>query len=641
MSSFTGAVLLSSTAEPTSIPSVSPPDEVGLGPCVRFATATSAVTCRKRVVHPDDVGERQYWPAWGGQGWVCFAGRLDGRSLLASALELETADGVPNGVLACRAVERWGEDAGRHLRGDFALAAWHETERRLILTGDPLGMRVLYYCRQGDLLLFASTVRALLAMPRVPRALNERYIVDFMARNIADEDDATFYRDIRKAVPGTCTVITTDAIRTVVTYRFDPERRIRLKDDGAYLDAARELLDQAVADRIRSVAPVPIAASGGLDSACLGVSVRAQQRPVTLLTLISEPGLPQYVRPNSRYLDEQSLVEALAAVLGARAEFHPPLPGTDWSPASSLFFTIAGVPMRDPCGLACFEAVNNRAATLGARSILTGGGGNVTLTWNGLGSLPDMVRQGRFLTYARELTAFCGGRPRHLAGMIKHHLIPLLLGPQYRLRDLNSYTAITPEALGSFKTLERMRQTGNDPGFIFPGNSRRNRIRLLNRGRNGMAELTAMIRARHGVTHFLPMIDTRIIEFSLAIPNDQYLRNGTDRFLARRLLRTAGIPPAITENRLRGAQHPEWFAHKNLIRPSLPAQIERLRRSPTVQRLLDLDRLSRIVQNWPANEVAAEYQRNDLDVVLTCALTVGTFIAWAEGTEARLPEAMP
>jgi hypothetical protein len=39
-----------------------------------------------------------------------------------------------------------------------------------------------------------------------------------------------------------------------------------------------------------------------------------------------------------------------------------------------------------------------------------------------------------------------------------------------------------------------------------------------------------------------------------------------------------------------------------------------------------------MIGNWPADTVAAERQRSGFSALLSGALSVGAFIAWAEGT---------
>ncbi len=628
MSSFVGTVLLGS-GESLSAPPSSPPDEPGLESCTRHEGLGWAIRHRLRVVTPEDRLERQPLPAWG-DGWVCFAGRLDDLPHLASALNMRSA-GMADGALACRALERWDCDAPARLIGDYALAAWHHAERRLILAADPQGMRSMYYWRKGDTVIFSTTLHGLLAMPQVSRAIDQRHVADYLAMNYGDAD-TTFYRDIRKVVPGTCVVITQGSIRAVEAHRFDPERRIRLKDDGAYVETARALLDQAVADRLRAVGPVPISVSGGLDSACVAASVHTQAPSTKLLTAMAGPGAIG-IRKSSGYTDERPLVEILACAFpGLDAEFHVASPNTDWSPDSRLSTAHSGAPYRNPAHLAWFGGVYRRAEALGAHSILTGNAGNMTLTWDGRRGLLSALRQGKIVHLARELAMESRGSPRTLAGTIWKHLVLPLKGQQQLSGELRSYSALSPQAMREFDILDRMRARGNDTGFVLQGDSRRMRIQSLLRSRHARSDVMNMLRGLYGLDILIPLNDVRLVEFCLAIPEEQFLKNGTDRYLARRLLRRAGVPRAITENRQRGRQHPEWFAHMTEAAPSFPAQMERLRRSPTVGRLIDLDRLDHLIDAWPANAQAAERQRKAYGALMNAALSVGAFIAWAEGT---------
>lgn len=149
-------------------------------------------------------GSPAFLPIQGGRGMLAFAGRLDDRCSVVAALNLPL--GTDDSDIAARAVERWGTDAPGRLLGDFALAVWFGDEGRLMLAGDAMGMRTVYYWRGPDRVLFATSLRSLLAMPGVPRAVDELFIADHLAMNYGD-DEATFYRDIRKVRPGTCILL--------------------------------------------------------------------------------------------------------------------------------------------------------------------------------------------------------------------------------------------------------------------------------------------------------------------------------------------------------------------------------------------------------------------------------------------------
>ena len=74
-----------------------------------------------------------------------------------------------------------GLDAVARWRGMFACAIWDASARTLHLVRDRLGIKPLYYYRDGARLLFASEVRALLASGRVPLRLNREALATYLA----------------------------------------------------------------------------------------------------------------------------------------------------------------------------------------------------------------------------------------------------------------------------------------------------------------------------------------------------------------------------------------------------------------------------------------------------------------------------
>ena len=51
----------------------------------------------------------------------------------------------------------------------FAVALWTESQKRLVLARDRMGIKPLYYYRSGDDVYFGSELKAILEHPEVPR----------------------------------------------------------------------------------------------------------------------------------------------------------------------------------------------------------------------------------------------------------------------------------------------------------------------------------------------------------------------------------------------------------------------------------------------------------------------------------------
>src|SRR5579863_5561077 len=67
---------------------------------------------------------------------------------------------------------QWDTASFARLRGMFAAAIWTESRKRLVLARDRLGIKPLYYYRQGDDVYFGSELKAILDHPEVPRHLD-------------------------------------------------------------------------------------------------------------------------------------------------------------------------------------------------------------------------------------------------------------------------------------------------------------------------------------------------------------------------------------------------------------------------------------------------------------------------------------
>ncbi|MES2941143.1 MAG: hypothetical protein V4864_25970 [Pseudomonadota bacterium] len=74
--------------------------------------------------------------------------------------------------VALHAWEEWGEASLERLHGMFAMVLWDRAARQLVLARDRLGIKPLYVCELPHGLLFASELKALLAHPDCPRAMD-------------------------------------------------------------------------------------------------------------------------------------------------------------------------------------------------------------------------------------------------------------------------------------------------------------------------------------------------------------------------------------------------------------------------------------------------------------------------------------
>ena len=96
------------------------------------------------------------------------------------------------------------------------------------------------------------------------------------------------------------------------------------------------------------------------------------------------------------------------------------------------------------------------------------------------------------------------------------------------------------------------------PANICPSTRRRlemaswHRIRAFNSFVE-TADWFAKVRAKFGIDIRTPAFDRRLVEFCIGIPQDQYLRNGCDRWLIRRAMK-GRLPDVVLANKKSGVQ---------------------------------------------------------------------------------------
>ena len=172
--------------------------------------------------------------------------------------------------------EDLGEGMLEQLRGQFALALWDQREQRLILARDRFGICPLYWTRQttadGDWLLFASEIKALLASGLVPARPDPRGI-NHAFTFFALPGPVTCFAGVQTLLPGHFLTIhlgerSEPRIHDRIYWQIDfPDRgQEEPGDPRRVVDEFEQLMLKAVERRLRADVPVVSYLSGGVDS---------------------------------------------------------------------------------------------------------------------------------------------------------------------------------------------------------------------------------------------------------------------------------------------------------------------------------------------------------------------------------------
>jgi asparagine synthase (glutamine-hydrolysing) len=161
-----------------------------------------------------------------------------------------------------------GCDGLRSLNGMFAFALFDANARELVLARDRLGVKPLYYAHLDDRLLFASELKALLAVWPREREIDPGALLQSL-QNRFNTGETSLVRGIRRLPPGTALVV--DAELKVREHRYwSPlDVRPRRLDFDEAVEEFEPLFRRVMLEHLRADVPHGLFLSSGVDSGIL------------------------------------------------------------------------------------------------------------------------------------------------------------------------------------------------------------------------------------------------------------------------------------------------------------------------------------------------------------------------------------
>jgi len=165
--------------------------------------------------------------------------------------------------------EEHGARCVERLRGMFAFAIWDERARQLLLARDRLGIKPLYYADRGNEIVFASELKPILQLARVPRAVDWG-AAHHLFTSLSTPSSRSIVDGVAKLEPARTAVASRTSPRLRIEkywdIQFTPNERA---SEGELIEQLRHLLTESVA--LHQISDVPVGAflSGGIDSSAV------------------------------------------------------------------------------------------------------------------------------------------------------------------------------------------------------------------------------------------------------------------------------------------------------------------------------------------------------------------------------------
>lgn len=514
---------------------------------------------------------RERWPFVGASETLVLVAdaRIDNRDELARSLDLRRDASQSDAALILASYERWGADCPKALVGDFAFAIWDRRIRRLFCARDAMGVKPFYYVASPRFFAFASEAKALFRLREVPRDPDPQQVATFLDWR-HDERVRTLYRSVDRLAAAHAMLVGPGTVVQRRYWELDTQRELHLASDEEYAAAFRELFTEAVRCRIRSVHPVGTTLSGGLDSSAIACTARR-------LVPAGAPSLhafsvvfPELPTEELRLIDERAYVDAVLA--GGDLESHF-VRGDHLSPLADVSRLLWHLdePYFAP-NLYLHWAMFGAARASGVRVFLDGLDGDATVG-HGFGRLASLARARRWDVLESEVRAFARNRGLDAERVLDAHVLPGLADLARRGRfvawsrgasELSRRFGLSRRRVaaqyGARPFAARLRHPRSRDGRV--RTERQAQIETLSRPIYQLAlEMMDKCASAFGVEPRYPFLDRRLMEFCVALPEEQKFADGWPRILLRRAM--AGILP----------ERVRWRSDKANLSPNFHRQL--------------------------------------------------------------------
>lgn len=399
------------------------------------------------------------------------------------------------------------------LDGMFSFAIWDEKEQTLFCARDRFGEKPFHYYYDEKRFVFGSEIKALFKKG-IEKKINYKNLQNYLDHGSIELVTDTFFHNIQKLQQAHYLIIKNGTLSIHNYYTLSIDSKIILKNDEEYAGRFRELFLVSLKRRLRSEVPVGTSLSGGLDSS-------------TIVCFIDQLlGHDKMQKTFSARFDDPEKDEGKwidMVVKKAKTDHYEIFPDpAEFAHEINKINYHHEYPLGSTSNYAHFYVLK-LAKEKGITVILDGQGADEILAGYDFYrqyAMWEMFYSGKFGKLKRE---------RNLQQQIHGRKVPV--GYLFVLKALMSR-------------------------LFFPGNIDNSMYRSLKAKLRfdltiSIGELLAYADRNsmaHGVETRLPFLYHELVEFALALPNEQIYRNATTKWVLRNAIKNV-VPDEIVNRR--------------------------------------------------------------------------------------------
>ncbi len=472
--------------------------------------------------------------------WIVFNGEIYNHVELRAELEglgYVFASHSDTEVIL-NAYKEWGERCLDRFNGMFAFVLVDRTTRRIFAARDRFGVKPLYLWRSPQgVVAMASEIKQFSTLPGWSAKANGQRAYEFLNWGWLDHTEETLFDGVRQLRGGECIHCSLDELLISLPIRrwYTLAPRAFHGDMQAATDEFRSLFTDAVRLRLRADVPVGSCLSGGIDSSSI-VCVANQLLRATSATCRQNTFS---ACSNVERYDERNYIDIVVENTGVRGHYVYPV-------LDELFDTLDDMTWHqdEPFGSTSIYAqwhVFKLAADARVRVLLDGQGADELLAGYYTFFAPHLAGllvSGRWGALMQEMRA---AKRLHGIGFLgaSEYLANALLPDTLRqpLRRLAGKSSSAPN------WFDKDRFASDDRDQALMGHYQTTSVNqmaeslLIDTSVPKLLHWADRSSMAHSIESRLPFLDFRLVEFSMGLPPETKLWNGTTKQVLREAMR--------------------------------------------------------------------------------------------------------
>jgi asparagine synthase (glutamine-hydrolysing) len=428
------------------------------------------------------------------------------------------------------AYEEYGLDAVKKFNGMWAFCIYDKNKGLLILSRDQFGIKPLYYFADNSRIIFSSMISAIFCHD-IKREANDRAILEYLAYNLEDHGEDTFFKNIHSLARDSILVYDLKGRSHRLIKWYEPTSQ-----NVAMGDIDSEVKEKFIESvKLRTIADVPIGSclSGGVDSSAI---------VCTLDRLIGDTFYTfSLIAPGSK-VDESRYIKEIGRVTRTK-QFFTELNETDFLEEFKDFVISQEEPVTGMSPYAQYR-VMKLARQNGAKVLLDGQGGDEIFAgyvyYYGY-YFYELLASLKFGKLFNEMASY----GRNFKNLYPHGMLVFLLLPdmaKYALwKNLNSRWI-------NYGFFERSMNLEKDIRWKRMGLQEALKLTLFTTAIPHLLRWEDKNSMRWSIETRPPFLDIGLVELAMSLPPEKKLKDGRTKVVFKDAIRDI-IPDVIRERK--------------------------------------------------------------------------------------------